>query len=206
MASVTTSITQSRTCPKRLDTRRHQGRACGFSLPEVVIGLGIGSIVMLGVISTFLMMGRSGANIANYTRMDAQMRRALEEFAQDIRMASNFTWNSSTSVTLTVPDNYGSTANQVTYAWDSSSSGATARSFYRMPGDVAAANPKPVLVRDVTAFSFFRYDRLNNSTVSDLSTKRVQISITVTSQSQTVATVRDEVVSASFILRNKLAT
>ena len=74
-------------------------RARGFSLPEVVIGLGIGSIVMLGVISTFLMMGRSGANIANYTRMDAQMRRALEEFAQDIRMASNFTWNSSTSVT-----------------------------------------------------------------------------------------------------------
>jgi prepilin-type N-terminal cleavage/methylation domain-containing protein len=80
-------------------------RRRAFTLVEVMIGATIGSFVLAGVLSTFLLLGRSGANIVAYTVMDTQTRRAIEEFAQDVRMASAIVWNDSASVTLTVPDN-----------------------------------------------------------------------------------------------------
>jgi hypothetical protein len=139
----------------------------------------------------------------NYTTMDTQARRALEEFSQDVRMARNVTWNSSSSVTLTVPDNYASTSNQVTYTWDSTVGSPTYRCFYRVPGDVSAVSPKIVFVRNVSSFTFSRFDRLNEPTASNASTKRLRIAMTVTARAQTAVAVTDQLVSASFILRNK---
>jgi prepilin-type N-terminal cleavage/methylation domain-containing protein len=185
-------------------TRPERRRA--FTLVEVMIGATLGSIVLAGVMSTFLMLSRSGMNAANYTTMDTQCRRALEEFAQDVRMASNVAWNSSSSVTLTVPENYTTTSNLVTYTWDNTSSSPTYRCFYRVPGDASATSPKTIFVRNVTTFTFYRYDRLNAATTSDASTKRLQISMKVSTTSNTAVTVTDQMVSASFILRNKPAT
>src|SRR5688572_23520838 len=91
-------------------------RCRAFTLVEVMVASTLGTIVLAGVLSTFLMLGRSGANVANYSMMEAESRRALEELSQDLRMAKDITWNSAESVTLTVPDNYTTTGNQVTYA------------------------------------------------------------------------------------------
>lgn len=171
-----------------------------------MIGASLGSIVLAGVLSTFLMLSRSGMSAVNYTTMDTEARRALEEFGQDVRMASNVTWNSSSSITLTVPNNYttASPVNQVTYAWDNTTStSASYRCFYRVPG--TAADPKTVLVRNVTTFLYTRYNRTNASATTDASTKRIQISMTVTTTAQTVVAATDQLVAASFILRNKPA-
>jgi prepilin-type N-terminal cleavage/methylation domain-containing protein len=188
------------TSTTRLERRR------AFTLVEVMIGATLGSIVLAGVMSTFLMLSRSGMNAANYTTMDTQCRRALEEFAQDVRMASDVTWNSTGSVTLTVPENYTSTSNKVTYTWDNTSGSASYRCFYRVPGDASATSPKTIFVRNVTTFTFYRYDRLNAATTSNASTKRLQISMKVSTTSNTAVTVTDQMVSASFILRNKAAS
>src|SRR3954469_18335908 len=102
----------------------------GFTLVEVMIAASIGTMVIAGVMSTFLMLGRSGANIANYSMMEAQSRRALEEFSQDLRMANAITWNSATSITLTIPNNYTPTSGVVTYSYDS-----TNETFTRSPKD-----------------------------------------------------------------------
>lgn len=168
-----------------------------------MIGAALGSVVLAGVMSTFLMLARSGVSAVNYTTMDTQSRFALEEFAQDVRMASNVTWNSSSSITLTVPENYTSTSNQVTYTWDNTVGSASYRCFYRVPGDSTATSPKTIYIRNITTFSFARFDRLNGTTSSNSSTKRIQISMTVTSTAQTVVNTTDQLVSASFILRNK---
>ena len=172
-----------------------------------MIGASLGSIVLAGVLSTFLMLSRSGVSAVNYTTMDTQARRALEEFGQDIRMASNVTWNSSSSITLTVPNNYGlaSPANQVTSAWDNPSSTATFRCFYRTPRNSSASDGTTILVRNVTTFLYTRYNRTNASATTDASTKRIQISMTVTTTAQTVVAATDQLVAASFILRNKPA-
>src|SRR5688500_16061651 len=135
-------------------------RGCrAFTLVEVMVASTLGTIVLAGVLSTFLMLGRSGANVANYSMMEAKTRSAHEEHSQDLRMARDITWNSAESVTLTVPDNYTTTGNQVTYTFDS-----TSKEFYRMPGDASATNPKTILVRSAASCTFARFDRQNNAT------------------------------------------
>jgi type IV pilus assembly protein PilW len=189
-----------------ISTTRPEARRRAFTLVEVMIGAALGSVVLAGVMSTFLMLARSGVSAVNYTTMDTQSRRALEEFAQDVRMASDVTAFTSSYITLVVPDNYTSTANKVTYAWDNTAGSASYRCFYRVPGDSATGTPKTIYIRNVTSFSFARFDRLNATTTSNTSTKRVQISMTVTSTARTVVNTTDQLVSASFILRNKAAS
>lgn len=188
-------MTISTTTPSRA---RH-----GFTLAEVIVGSTIGSFVLAGMLSTFLMLGRSGANIVSYSTMDAETRRALEEFAQDVRMASNIAWNGDYSVTLTVPDNYTANGNLVTYAWDTTSGSATYHFFYRKPGNAAAATTKTTFIRNVTSLRFLRYDRLNAAATTDVSTKRIQINMTITTENRTVVAATDTTISASFVLRNK---
>ena len=175
----------------------------GFSLVEVMIGATIGSFVLLGVLSTFLMLGRSGVNLNSYTTMEAQTRRALEDFAEDVRMSSNITFNSTSSITLTVIDNYTTTSNQVTYAWDTTPGSSTFHYFYRVPGTSAATSPTTLYVANVTSFTFSRFDRLNSAATTDAGTKRIQITMTVSTANNTVVTATDTTISASYLLRNK---
>lgn len=181
-------------------------RTAGFSLSEVMIASALGTIVMAGVMSTFLMLSRSGARLVNYNAVSVESRRALEEFGQDVRMASNVTWNGSGSITLTVPGNYTATANQVTYAYDSATTGATARSFYRVPGDGSAASGRYILARNVTVCTFSRFDRLNNPVVANNTTKRIGLTMTISATTGGTAAATETTQSASFVLRNKPAT
>ena len=174
-------------------------RPRGFTLVEVVIGATVGTLVLVGVLSAYLMLGRSGANIGNYCTMETESRRALEELSQDLRMTKDVTWNSDQSVTLEVPDNYTATGNKVTYAWDSATS-----TFYRMPGVASDTNPRQTLVRSVASCTFARFDRANEATSSPGATKRVHLTLVVRKKTQTVAAASNTILSASYVLRNKL--
>lgn len=186
-------------------SRESPPRARAFTLPEIMIGASLGSIVLAGVLSSFIMMARSGALLQNYSDMTTQGRRALEEFSQDIRMASDITWNSSSSVTLTIPENYTSYGNQVTYAYESGTSGTTARAFFRRPGDAASTASATVLVKNVIACTFYRFDRLDNAATTDSSTKRLELSLRMRTGGTGSATATENTVSASYLMRNKLA-
>ena len=199
-----------------ITTTRYNQNNRGFTLVEVMVAATIGSFVLAGVLTAFLMLTRSATNAANYSMMETQSRKALEELGQDLRMAKDATWNSATSITLQIPDNYTSTGNLVTYAYQVS--GGTGQ-FYRMPGAASAANTKTVLVRNVAPdFAFSRFDRIGaplSSTVPgaaasalalNIQTKRIQLYMTVRSTSKTVVAATNTILSASFILRNKLTS
>ena len=173
----------------------------GFTLVEVMIGATLGTMILAGILSTFLMLGRSGANIANYSMMESQSRRALEEFSQDLRMASAITWNSTESITITVPNNYPLTLGVVTYAYDSASG-----VFVRSPADsTSAAGTRRVLIRNLVSFRYARFDRIDNPATQDTTTKRIQLSMTARTTTTTVAGASNIILSASYILRNKYA-
>ena len=70
--------------PPRVRSRR------GFTLVELLISAGLAGFILTAVLTTFLFLGRSGANIQNYNDMEGQARRGLEQFAQDVRHASFF--------------------------------------------------------------------------------------------------------------------
>lgn len=186
---------------RRLSLR---GRA-GFTFVEIMIGSTLGSIVLLGVLSSFLMLGRSGARLSNYQDMESQSRKALEEFAQDVRMSSGLTTNSSSSITLSVTDSYTSDGNMVTYAYGSVTVGSTTYSnvFYRRPGNTSSTSTATVLMRNVTSCTFNRYDRLGAATTSDSSTKRIELSLKSSITSATTATATENAISSTYVMRNK---
>ena len=186
-----------------ISTARRSHRAAGLTLVELMIASGIASFVMSGVLSVVLMMGRSGISAANYADMEAQSRRAVDEFAQDVRMASDLAWNSSSSVTLTVPDNYAASGNKVTYALDDSATGPTAGSFYRLPGNAASTSPRIALAHNVTSLAFTRFTRTNAAATDDFSAKRLQLTMNLRTVAQTTVDQNTLVVSASYVLRNK---
>lgn len=187
----------------RTDRSRRAARR-GFTLVEVMIGSAISVVVLAGVLSTFLMLGRDGYNAANYATMEAESRRALETFSGEARMASNLTWNSESSVTLRVVTNSGTEL--ITYAYDSSTTGDTARCFYRVKGAATSTLPRRILVRNVTEFAFRRYKVVNGvdySASNDLETKQLQITLRSIRTGATTVAATNAVLSARVVLRNK---
>ena len=164
------------------------------------MGATISVFVLAGVLSTFLFLGRSGVNVQNYNDMEAQARKALEYFAEDTRQASAIAWGSNTSLTLTVD------TLQIVYSYD-----ATAKSFSRRIG-----SSTKVLLTGVTSFQFKGYT-ITGTEITDLSTtaaltaagkvtKQLQISLEAARSNRTVVAATNTVLSARFILRNKIVT
>jgi Tfp pilus assembly protein PilW len=170
----------------------------GFTLVEVMIGASLSAFILAGVLSAFLFLARSGANLQNYASMESEARKSLEQFAQDTRQASGITWNSSTSVTLIVDS-----AN-ITYAYTSS--------IGRFTRVTAAPSVTTTLLTGITSFTYSAYD-INGTAVSLASladagkiTKQLQISLKAIRTSSTVVGATNTVLSARYILRNKRIT
>jgi Tfp pilus assembly protein PilW len=185
--------------PSRTEARPARIRA-GFTLVEILIGATMSTMILAGVLSTFLFLGRSGVNVQNYNDMEAQARKALEYFAEDVRQASAIAWSDSTTLTLTV------NSASVVYTFSSSD-----KTFYRRD----AAGTK-ALVTGVTQFQFKGYT-ITGAEITDLSTtaarasagkvtKQLQISLEAARASKTVVAATNTVLSARFILRNKIVT
>ena len=166
-----------------------------------MIGAALSSFILAGVLSTFLFLGRSGANIQNYNDMESQARSALELFAEDTRQASAITWITDEEIYLTV------NSQAIYYYYDSGTS-----TFYRK---VTSSGTPRALVSGVTTFSFKAYNITGTSLALDTaaelataskSTKQLQISLEAARSSETVVDATNTVLSARFILRNKRIT
>jgi prepilin-type N-terminal cleavage/methylation domain-containing protein len=180
----------------------------GFTLVEVMISAFIGAWILAAVLSTFLFMGRSGANIQNYNDMEQQSRRALEYFAEDTRQASGVVWTTDTTLKLTVA------TNTITYTYDSTA-GTLTRTV--VVTATSATTYNRVLITGITAgkFSFTAYNIAGNSVAIDTTanrltangtTKQIQLSLECARTNTTVVAATNSVLSARFILRNKKVT
>jgi prepilin-type N-terminal cleavage/methylation domain-containing protein len=187
-----TTTTLSR-APKSISHRRQ-----GFTLAEVLIASTLSSIILLGVLTTFLFVGRSAANLRNYTDMEAQARKALAVFAQDTRQASAVAWASANSVAMIV--------NGAAITYDFSSG-----RFTRTRNGV-----KVTLLNGITQFNFLAYS-ITGTAIPDISstagrasansrTKEIQISLSAARTAQTLTTATNIVLSARYVLRNKTVT
>lgn len=179
-------------------------RRSGFTLVEILVAVTISGFVLAGVLAANLQIMKGGVRAAQYVEMDAQVRRALDFLARDLRTASAITWNNSSDLTLTIPA--GSGTAQVTYAWTAASG-----TFFRVAGaSSAVVTGRMELVRGITALPdgtaglvFARYDRSGAVATTDAATKRVQVTLTVGRSAQTMVATSAGAVSATFILRSK---
>ncbi len=193
-------ISTPRTSPAR------RGRAA-FTLVEVMVSATISVFLLAGILSAFLMIGRSGFVASSYSELEAQTRRALDTFGQDVRKATDIKWNSSQSVTLSVATATNATT-LVTYAYDASTGAATSGCFYRLLGAADSTLPRRVLVKNVASdFAFRRYKLENagadNTASTDLETKQLEVSLHAARTGSTVVAANQTALSARYILRNK---
>lgn len=179
--------------------RRRQRR--GFTMVELIVATGISSIVLIAVLTAFLFVMRSAANIQNYSEMETQARRSLEQFAEDTRQASSVSWGlNATSVVLTV------NTIPITYTYNSATG-----NFTRTIGGASST-----LLSGITTFSFKAYTITTvaitdfttaaKCTTANTNTKQIQISLSARRTRATLAGTTNTVLSARFILRNKVIT
>lgn len=191
--------------PRTKPTRRAQG---GFTLTEVIVSATLATVVLAGVLSAFLMIGRTGFAAGNYSEMDAQTRRALEVFGQDARKAADVRWHDAQNLTLHVAA-AGAATTPITYAYDNTAASPTYRSFFRVAGNPGSTEPRQVLVRNVApdfAFARFKLEQPgvpDNTAATDLETKQVQVTLRTARTGATTVAATQSAVSARYILRNK---
>lgn len=204
-------------------TNRSAHRA--YTLVEVVVASTLAALVFVAVLKSYVMMARTGANIQNYTLLEAKARKGLEMFSREARMAYSVTSGSSSSVTLTIPDTSssrtgtGTGAYTVTYFFDTSD--PTNGTFKRTGppiDDPTGTSATTILASGVKTISgstpFLNYYRyvtgggyatgFATNTASTLTeVKQIEISFLLQLQTSTVTAATNKVLSARFILRNK---
>ena len=111
-------------------------RRAGYTLSELMIGVCLSMIVMNAVLASYVFVARAYTRTiafgsANQPTLEAQGRRTLASFAQDVQMASALSSPTASSVTLTVPNPMGGTRN-ATYHFNGTASPVTV-SGYAVP-------------------------------------------------------------------------
>lgn len=74
----------------------------GFTLVELLIGASLSSIIMLGVITSFLFLGRSMIRISNNGELQGNAAIASATVQKDVANAEAITAISSVGITMTV--------------------------------------------------------------------------------------------------------
>ena len=177
--------------------RRQSNR--GFTLVEAGMGAAIGSIIMAGVLSTYIITARGFRAISNYWEIHSDGRYAIDRFAMDMRTVSDVTSFSSNGPLVVIIPRYNSFAVQtgsvtVTYTYTSSAS-----VLKRTPSDTGITS---VLATNVYNLKFALFDRVGNSTTVLSNSKGVSLELFLrkytAGQKQT-----EDYLSARLDMRNK---
>ena len=166
----------------------------GFTLVEIMVVVVVSSLVMGGIMSTYIAVLKGSMRLWSYEKMEREANRGLEIFARDARMAKAITWNSSSSITLTVPRPSGGADRTVVYSWSSDS-----KKFRQIENGVTTT-----LVNDVQSFAFNRYNLAQAAASNDYETNQIQVTMTASPPTNGLyANSTKRVLSARYVLRNR---
>ena len=195
-----------------LNTSSARRRLAGFTLVELMIAATLSSIILAGVLSSFLMLVKSGVRISNYSTMEAETRRAFEQLGIDARMSNDFdsaiVSGEIVSFTLTIPtEDAANPHRQVTYGFEADPTDSTKKRLFLVPGDSASATAgKRVLISKINAVVFARYNSsdvlIPTSTVLDTGVKHIQVQVSVSRSAIGVAAATQVIRSSAFTIRN----
>lgn len=179
------------------DTRARQ-RHAAFTIAEVLVAAAIGTFILGGVLTTYIMTSKQFRAIANYWEIHTGGRAAIDRFAADMRGVSAITsFNTNGPLVVVIPTNFSvtgqpTTTKTVTYTYTN----GELRRTDSVTGKTA------VLARDIYSLHFRLYDRLGNPTSVLANAKAVQVELFlrkyVTGQAQT-----EDYLSARLDMRNK---
>jgi type II secretory pathway component PulJ len=129
-------------------TNSSAGKARGMTLPETMIALGLGCLVLAGVVAFSFYGGRSLAAMGNYASLDDASRRAVDLMTRDIRQAAALSDFRTNALTFTNFD-----GQQFQYIWDPAN-----RTLTRVKDGSTT-----VLLTECQSLEFHMYQRTRNS-------------------------------------------
>ena len=176
-------------------TAKKRSKQSGFTLPEILIAIVIGSMVMSAVASTFVFIAKSCVSLNDYSELDAQARSTIETFSREVRAASDISGFSSSGMTITVPGAGGDYIVNYTYV-------PADRTFYRAYG----TSDQKTLLTGIESFALKRYNLLQNPAINDLETKLIQLDVKTVRSGREKFQATNHVLSARSVMRNKLAS
>lgn len=192
-------------------------RRAAFTLSELMIGVSLSLIVMTAVLASYVFVARTYARTvafgsANQPTLEAQGRRTLAYFAQDVQLTSALGTPTASSVTLTVPGSLGGTK-AVCYYFNGTASPVTING-YAVPAmslariDVTTGTGLTLHSTLLTCV-FSYYDSTNNPYTTYVShlpgIKQMSVAFTAQSGTATNGTLTRiyKVASPRLALRNK---
>lgn len=131
-------------------TSRTRARRRGFTLPEMLAGLGLSGFLVAVISALTLFSGINFACIANYAEMNTASVNAMNSINYDVRRADAATSYSTNSLTVS-----NQTSGLVTFTWSPATKQLTR----------TASNSTTVLLKNCDAFKFIPFQRtpLSNS-------------------------------------------
>jgi hypothetical protein len=90
----------------------------GMALPEMMVSLAVGALVLMVMALIFMSSARGFASMGNYITMDASSRNALDHMTRDIRQVGALVEFTPTHLKFSA---LGSPSTYLTYDWDSTS-------------------------------------------------------------------------------------
>jgi prepilin-type N-terminal cleavage/methylation domain-containing protein len=128
-------------------------RRGGFTLVEILVATSVSAIVMAGLLSAYLFLGRNLKRLTYYHAQESDGRRTIQQFSQDVSSAILLTTASSTTIALTKPISTGNST--VTYTWNGTAGGNFTRT--------QDSGPAVTMLKYVTSLSMTFYDGSGNT-------------------------------------------
>ncbi len=172
--------------------------SAGFTLTEAMVSTAIGTIIMAGVLTSYILCARYFHAISNYWDIHSDGRYAIERFAADMRAVSDVTtFSTNGPLVVTVPVNFAANGTvlsnkTVTYTF----AGGALRRTDTGTGD------SNLIATNIYSLTFRLYDRVGSNTTVVATAKAIQLELFlrkyVAGRAQT-----EDYLSARLDMRNK---
>lgn len=134
---------------------RRPGGAGGWTLPEMLVAVGAGTILLIAFFSTFITLSNTSVAIRNYNDLDQSSRHTLDLMNEDLRNTAVVTNLTYTSVTVTNFNPLTGTSDKIQYWWNSANN-----TFMRQFNN----STPTVMLTNCDTLTFAGYERVPQST------------------------------------------
>jgi Tfp pilus assembly protein PilW len=163
-----------------------------MTLVEMMVAVGVGSLVLMGIAMVFMTSSRAFAAVSNYVAMDSSSRNALDHLTQEIRQAGNlveFTTNH-------LKFGYQGTTNSfLVFDWNASSGQLTEWK--------TSDTTTNILLSGCDQLSFSLQDAFFNSTTTPSQGKGIRVNWTCSRTILGSKTTTEDMQQALIVIRNK---
>jgi hypothetical protein len=157
--------------------------------------MGVASIVLAGLTSSYVFLVRSTYALGNYVEMNDESRVNLELFARDVRRATDATYLGPYGMTMDVPLPGGGTET-VDYYYDPSKGELLRRD----------SSGTRTMLSDIRQFTLSYYTLRDNPTMKSIELKKVQLDCEMARDVLLHLTNTNHVLSARWMMRNKIVS